>query len=382
MRRSAVALAAIVVACLASGTALASGPKADKVFVSGTGGSNCGGGRAYATINDALANVGSGGTVHVCPGTYNEDVVVTKSVTLQGANAAVQPGESDSSPLSEELGGNNAFTVLAANVTIRGFTVTGATADGIFVLGDHALIENVRATGNAGVAINLDGSSWSTVRDNTVTGNGAGGIELVNDPLAAGLPPEVLAAFGSSTGTATHDLVENNQVVENPFACGILLVDHAGVSDALGIHDNTVRGNVVANNALQGFGAGILLASPVPGGAVFDNLIGGNTIYGNGLAGVTVHSHLPAQNMNGNVVTGNAIGTNNLRGGDQEPDDPQTTGVFIGSQGPLSITVSGNTISDNYYGIFEAGPALTVTGATTNTYSNVLVPIGTSATFE
>jgi hypothetical protein len=359
----------------------ANGAGLAQVFVSAPGGSNCGGGRAYTTIGEALANVAPSGTVHVCPGTYSEDVVITQPVTLQGANATVQPDASDTSPVSDLVGGNNAFTVLAGNVTIRGFTVQGATSDGIFVVGDHALIENVHAINNAVNGINLDGSSWSVVRENTLNGNGSG-IELANDPVAAGIPPDVLAQFGSSTGTATHDLVADNRVVENPFACGILLVDHAGASDALGIHDNQIEGNLVANNAMQGFGAGVLLASPAPGGAVYDNLISGNTIYGNGLSGVTVHSHVPGQNLNGNVVTYNVIGTNNLRGATQEPDDPQTTGVFIGSQSPLSITVSGNTISNDYYGIFTAGSSVTVMGATSNTFNNVTIPISSSATFE
>jgi parallel beta-helix repeat protein len=369
---------AIAVACVALAFAGGAAAAGKPVFVSAPGGPNCGGGSAYPTINDALAHVAPGGTVHVCPGTYHEDVVVgTASVTLQGANATIAPDANDASPLTELGLGNNGFTVMAPNVTLRGFTVQGATGDGVLVLGDHALVQNITALDNGINGINLEGSSWSTVRDNVLSGN-ASGLELVNDP--AGVPADVLASLGvtGSSQTASHDLIEGNQVVENPLACGILLVDHVGAGGDLGIHDNVIRGNTVTNNAMAGFGAGILLASPVPGGAVYDNLIAGNTVSGNGLSGITLHSHIPGQDFSGNAIVGNAIGTNNLRGF-EEPDDTQTTGIFLGSQDPLSITISGNTISDDTYGIFTAGPVTLLGGG--NSFDNVTTPIGTKPTF-
>jgi len=354
------------------------------VFVNDNPATSCGDGHAFPSISAGLAAVAIGGTVYVCPGTYTEDVVVTKSVTLLGVGATVAPSASDTSPLSGIVG-NNAFTVLSDFVTIRGFTVEGATGDGILVIGDHALIDAVTALGNGNDGINVDGSSYSTVQNSTVSDN-AGGIELANDP--ATFPPGAVAALGvhGSSLTASYDTVSGNQVVGNPHACGILLVDHAGVSDALGIHDNLVTGNVVVNNALSGFGAGILLASSVPGGAVWNNTVTDNTVSGNGLSGVTVHAHLSGQNLNGNVITQNVIGTNNVRGGAPyflEPSDPQTTGIFIGSNSPILITVTGNTISNDVYGIFEAGRPfyLNVLGATSNTFTHVAIPIGRSVTY-
>jgi len=336
-------------------------------------GHGCGGPYAYPTISAGLDAVSAGGVVLVCPGTYTEDVVVSKPATLIGlGGATVQPDAEDASPLSDVLGGNNAFTVLAPNVTIRGFTVEGATTDGIFVLGDHALVQGVTAQDNVINGINVDGSSHSVIRGNTVTRNG-GGIELSNDPEAAGI------SFPGSTGTASYDLIAGNHIYGNPEACAIYLVDHAG-GGAEGIHDNVVQGNVVTDNATQGFGGGVLMASPVPGGSVYDNSITGNTIDGNGLPGIAVHSHVPGQNFSGNSVVGNTIGTNNILG--VESDDAETTGVFIGSQDPLTITVAHNTIHDNHFGIFTAGPSVTVTGGATNTFENVDVEFGTSATFE
>jgi len=92
---------------------------------------------------------------------------------------------------------------------------------------------------------------------------------------------------------------------------------------------------------------------------------------------VTVHSHSPGENLNGNVVENNVIGTNNL---DFDEDfspfvDPSTMGVIVASVAPLSITIANNAISDNFYGIWLM-PAVTATGTSTNTFVNVTIPVG------
>ena len=355
-------------------TSAAAADGSTTVFVSPSG--TCFGRAAETTINAGVAAAGPWGTVQVCPGTYTEDVVINFPVTLQGTNAVVDPGSDTSSPLYGLIG-SNSFTVLAPHVTIRGFTAQGASGDGIFLAGDHGLIQNVLAQSNGVNGINVDGSSYSTVRGNTVTGN-HGGIELANDPHAAGIQ------LPGVTGTASHDLVVGNTVVRNPYACGIYLVDHSGTTDgslnmAFGIHDNVIRGNTVLNNATSGYGGGILLAAEPDGGAVYNNLVEGNTIAGNLLSGIFLHSHVPNQYFAGNVLRFNIIGTNNLISG-AEPDDPQTTGIFLGTHDPLTVTVIGNVIHNDYYGIFTAGP-VTVNGAQFNLFANVTTKVGSSPTF-
>jgi hypothetical protein len=143
----------------------------------------------------------------------------------------------------------------------------------------------------------------------------------------------------------------------------VILADHLGstVSGARGIFANVIQGNVLKHNGdgsttPEGAGAGVVLASPVPGGAVYGNLVVGNRITASGLAGVTIHSHLPGQRFGGNRVIGNLIGTNNVTG---DFGDPFTTGVYVGSVDPLTIVVRHNVIRNNHFGIFTAG-AVTV----------------------
>jgi parallel beta-helix repeat protein len=352
----------------------------------------------FSTISAAVAAANPGATIIVCPGTYTEDVTIEKPLTLVGSAATVAPDSSDSSPLSPLTGGNNGFTVLSPGVTISGFTVEGASSDGLAVIGDHATIRGntVLNNGNGdpsspGNGIDLDGSSYSTVSGNTVSGSGNGGIQLANDPDAIGLST-ICSALGIScngiTGTATYDSVIGNNVNNNPNACGILLVDHDGTDGSTadladGIHNDVVQGNQVLNNALQGYGAGILLATEAPGGAVYNNLVSGNNVAGNGLAGLTLHAHLLGthQDLNGNVIIGNNFGTNNTK--DEEPSDLQTTGVFIGSEDHLDITVFLNIIHNDYYGVYTASPnGVTVYGLAANAYVHDIVPWLASASYS
>lgn len=312
----------------------------------------------YPTITAAVAAAPSGGRVVVCPGSYSEDVVVSEPLTIQGFGATVDPGTADNSPYYTEIG-NNAFTVLGPDVTIEGFTVEGASGDGILSAADHTSILDNKAIGNgtvvsSGTGIDLNGSSWSTVEGNTVEDNTGGGIVLTDD---LGQP-------------ASYDIVTNNVSDNNPGGCGVILADHTGA----GVFDNKVIGNQADGNGNvpPGSGAGVILASPVPDGAVYDNTIAANTLDGNGLGGVTLHAHYSGQNFAGNVVTANDIGTNNLGGAGSAAFandylDADTTGIYLGSPTALSITVEGNLIHNDQYGIFVAGP-VTVTGANLNLF--------------
>lgn len=371
---------AIAIAALAATPAQAGGVHST-VYVSAHGTAttrdlDCGS-AAYRSIGAAVSAVPQGGTVVVCGGTYHEDVTVTKPLSLVGRDRAV----------IDATGQINGILVLASRVTIRGLTVTSATGEGILVdSGQHVTIENNVAThndlggvpvnpvpndyaecqaqggvpGDCGEGIHLVGTSYSTVEHNVSTGN-TGGILLSDE-----------------TGPTAHNHIVGNVVADNLFDCGITVVGHnpAAAPDGVpapqtaGVYANDFQGNSITGNGTKGEGAGVVLATGLPGGAVYDNTVEGNSISGNGLSGVTVHSHVAGQFLNGNVVTGNRIGVNNL-GGDSDFSphvDDQTTGVLVATVTPLSITVSGNVIADDHFGIWTTGPA-TVNGEHGNVFT-------------
>lgn len=327
----------------------------------------------YSDIQTAIEAAPTGGTVVVCRGVYHTSVTVDRQITLSGMPGAVIDA------------GDNPYGigVTASWSTVRGMTVQNASGDnpdflydGIVTAGftangpapaDHVTIEHNNVTGNKGSGIDVNSTSHSIVRGNTATENGVG-VNVADD---LGAP-------------AAHNIVVGNVTDRNFGGCGIALADHTGA----GVIDNLVAGNVSDDNGLStptapdaSAGSGVIMASPIPGGIVKNNVIAFNEFHGNGHGGVVVHSHVPnipngpANDFSGNKVIGNVIGTNNVR---YDTSDTHTTGIYLGSASPLEIEVTGNLISHNYYGIFAAGD-VTVTGH--NHFFDVDVPQGGVATY-
>jgi Periplasmic copper-binding protein (NosD) len=204
------------------------------------------------------------------------------------------------------------------------------------------------------------------VQDNTVQNN-SGGI-LVSDEL----------------GPTRGNVISGNTVVDNTLNCGITIVGHKrGAVDSkgklypkvAGVYDNTFTKNVVTNNGTTGTGAGILLANPRAGMAVYRNTVSGNTINQNGLPGVTVNENTTGQYIDGNVITANVVGTNNLlMSATAGMGSTTAISVFVADGArDVKVTVSDNMISANVYGIYALkGTLLTQSG---NVFTDVETPV-------
>jgi hypothetical protein len=265
-------------------------------------------------------------------------------------------------------------TVTGLTVENANSTAPGAPDDGIFTAGlvngnlvsaSHVTISGDATENNAGSGIDINSTSYSTAIHNRSTGNSVG-ISVADD---LGVP-------------TSHNSIIGNVSSDNPGGCGIALADHTGA----GIFANVVSGNTANDNGLgtpsapnASAGSGVIVADPgeAPGGGVYNNLITGNSFSGNGHAGVDVHAHAPNLNFSGNVVTFNRIGTNNLR---TYVNGLPTTGVYLGDASPLTITVTGNVIDNDQYGIFTAG-TVKVTGAQRNVFVNVTTRIAGMPSF-
>ena len=82
---------------------------------------------APATIQGGVNAAVSGNTVQVCPGTYNENVVVNKTLTIQGAKAGVDARTRATANESIVTGtdGTGAIQLLADNIRLNGFDCDG-----------------------------------------------------------------------------------------------------------------------------------------------------------------------------------------------------------------------------------------------------------------
>lgn len=164
--------------------------------------------------------------------------------------------------------------------------------------------------------------------------------------------------ISDETRESHHNLILRNTVSNNPLVCGIVLASHAPVGSSPpnyaphhGVDNNTISGNVSANNGVQQGGAGVGLFADGQGpGRVTNNVVTGNKLTGNSLPGVALHTHngptrgAPVDNMSGNVIIGNTISGNGSDAADSAT--PGATGININS-GDGGSPVIGTVIALN-----------------------------------
>jgi Right handed beta helix region len=332
----------------------------------------------YRDINTAVAAVGPGGTVVVCAGTYDEQVVVGKSLNLYGRGATIDAkGQKPLKVGTVTLPGSVGIGVLGTRgVRVSGFRVTGAGFDAILVgASSHVSVSHNYLWDNGDVGVDINGSSDTQVTHNYSAHNEGGGFLIADD-----------------IGPSSHNEVGWNTATRNPGGCGVIVAGHS--TD--GVTHNLVTGNWLSYNGTlksSGGGAGVVIASEVPGETVAYTTVVGNHIWGNGLAGVTVHVHEPNQDFNGTKIIGNWIGQNNTLGDpidlfastaknakNYAVPDTRTTGILAATASSVTGTViASNHISDNHFGIFleDLSTVKTpkVSGLTTNGFHNVSQPI-------
>jgi Periplasmic copper-binding protein (NosD) len=378
---------------------------------------NCGS-AGYSTVQSAVDAAANGSTVVVCPGTYMEDVVVSKSLTLTGKPGAVIKGTSSTTLMCTQVGPKGPFqvpclagiTLEMGHSTVQGLTVTGATGEGILAAGSLAggsisdvLIEHNRVVGNnigglpngnpegyvecepsgqvpgdCGEAIHLMGVTHSTVSHNLVEGN-VGGV-LLTDEL----------------GPTAHNVISHNVITGNAYDCGVtapghnpFALDSSGKPQPAkaGVYGNLIEHNQITFNGLKGEGAGVLFANATAGTASYDNMVAYNYIAGNELSGVTMHAHTigPGQfeDLSGNQIVHNTIGKNNT-GGDPldspaTATDPSTTGILVFSASvPVNAEIAHNRISHDTYGIWLGVGGHATASMTHNAFQHVTTHVFTS----
>jgi parallel beta-helix repeat protein len=339
------------------------------------------------TISRAVAKAHRGDSIKVAPGAYREQVVVDKKLDIGG----------QSKPVVNALGQTNGFRITSggAGSVIHNFRIKNANEEGILalhtsrvVIQNNTVVNNDRAVGQAtpsgqcqgqgqtpgdcGEGIHLNGTRHSKVVGNLVQGN-SGGIYLTDE-----------------TGPASFNTISRNRVKGNLQDCGITLAGHNPAAVTLtgppvpdagtaapsiaGVHDNLIQSNNVVGNGITTPGAGILMAGGDPGTAVYNNTIRNNTITANGHPGVTLHSHAPGQDFNGNKVLNNVVNRNNTHG-DDTAGVTQTVGILLysGADHLKNTVVSGNLIRDNHFGIWTKNAPPIKKSA--NTFHNVAVPV-------
>jgi len=362
----------------------------------------------FRTIQSAVNAASSGSAAVVCPGTYNEQVVVNKPVSLEAHGATID--EAGVKPtfqvhLPPPFGAQTIYAAVvmtSSDIRFSDFTVTHAQGEGILAAGlgkvlsgisisDSRVVHNDlgfgvknspyfacavqgQVPGDCGEGVHFTAVAYSAITGSLI-GYNAGGVLMSDD-----------------TGPTHNNLVAGNVVTGNSTDCGITVPGHNPAAlnakgqrqpAVAGVYDNVIRGNTVTNNGVKGEGAGVLFANATAGTASYGNLVENNYIAGNGLSGVTMHAHVikPGQfeDLSGNNVISNFIGENNVDGDPLDfpasTKDTKTTGVLVFSGGTrVTVTITLNQIENNAIGIWLS-KAVTAAGLLNNGFANVTTPI-------
>lgn len=229
---------------------------------------------AYPTIQSAAIDA-SCDPINVAPGVYNENVTVTHSCAINGAQAgnpvagrtSAGPGESTVRGATT-VGSSAAFAILAADVMIDGFT-----------------IQNDVNTLGAAFGVSING-----------LGNGAGIVNNIFDSIRTadtGGNGTAQAVYLTSGGADDVNIQDNEMknIRSNRSAKGVLIGDNGGTNPSQNVQ---IKGNNihdVTSDTRGGYGVSVANVPNVSGLKVventFNNIKGGGWVHAIGLEGDT-----------------------------------------------------------------------------------------------
>jgi hypothetical protein len=204
---------------------------------------------AFADINAAVAAVDDGDTVVVLEGEYDAEVMVDKSITLEGANAGISAGV-DAGERSAESIINGGITVSADDVTIDGFTINGGAdiggdTAGIYLAAgaeDVTISNNILVGEDAGRGIltTFNGENDGLLVENNEISNWTSGVFNQTNTDA-----EIVGNFiHDNVAGVANDMVEDVLIEGNDFK------DNEEAIGSLESVDLVVIGNDLAENTI------------------------------------------------------------------------------------------------------------------------------------
>ncbi|NOY05996.1 MAG: DUF1565 domain-containing protein [Chlorobi bacterium] len=227
----------------------------------------------YTSIVEAVKAAAPNNTILVCPGTYEENVNVDKSLTIRSTKGRTE------TVVSAEDPGNHVFSVTKDNTTIQGFTIEGAAADGkAGVIVHGSAVKNVQLLDNH-ITRNKIGVYLQSAQEAVIRGN----LVLYNDQA------------GLYATSSTESTIQENSFSSNGGDGVYMETCQETAGKRTKIEKNSFRGNDKSG----------LHVKQCSGFTVTDNV----TFSENGLHGVFI------ENSSDIAVTGNPIIERNTQNG-------------------------------------------------------------------
>ena len=361
----------------------------------------------YLTIQLAVTSSAPGTVIQICPGTYPEQVVIGKKLTLEGVgstptnpaqNAAVivppttgmvanASDVDDSHPIAAQLLVQNTFSsvVSITNLTVDGFgnQISGCGPDLMGVLFqnsagtlNHDAVRNqvpgdvlsgcqsgesifVETGSGFASKVTVENSSVHNYNKNGITGNDANtkliltGNYVQGSGVVAGLAAQngIQLAFGATGSIGTETVVDNVYQDPTTAATDILLFD-AAENSAI-----TVNTNTLGNSQIP---IGIFTSDP-------GNTGDGVTVKSNHIFGTSTYDAIDVC-TNGNTIMSNTIA-----------NSAESAIHFDGSCGAgNSNTATANTILESECAGLLVDAGTTGNSSGTETYYTVPFPLTSS----
>ena len=365
----------------------------------------------FTTIQAAVNAVPAGSIIKVCPGTYPEQVVIKKKLTLQGIASAsgdaaviLPPAGGliqntvdvdSSSPIAAQLlVQNTPGPVNISNLTVDGKgngLTCGPDVQGILYQSasgtvNHVAVRNqvpndipngcqvgesfnVQTAAGSSSTVTIENSSVHNYNKNGITGNDTGTTLTVTGNYVQGsgvVPSGGAAQNGIQLGFGAKGKISGNTVIDNIYgdptiadSTDILLYDAAESSSI------AVSSNIVGNSQIP-----IALYTLGDDGP---NLGDGVTVTGNKIFGTSTADAIDVC-TNQNTITSNTIFNSAQSGVHLDA----SCGTFFGGATGNNNNVTSNTMLESACAGILVDPGTTSNNTSTDTYYTVPFPVASS----
>jgi parallel beta-helix repeat protein len=292
-------------------------------------------------IQEQIDAASPGDTIYVDSGTYYENVIVDKQVTLIGNDTG------EGMPVVDGDDYDNTITVTADGVVIEGFEITGSGDEcpeaGISVEGDDVVIRNNVIVENGGHGIWVDEASGTIIEGNEIADNGLNGIagDYAVATVISGNTVEGSDYNGIRFHYSENTLIDGNTVMGTGnnginvqySSATVISGNTVEDSDEQGIHVGYDYGVEITGNTVSACDSNFIMVLPYGG-----FIISGNTVDGidqDGDCGIRVDE--PDEEAEDPVETGTRLIADNVISNTGE------AGIAVSYQD--GVVISGNEIS-------------------------------------
>lgn len=212
----------------------------------------------HATIGAAVPTASDGDLINVSPGTYTENVVVDKAVTIRGVQG------SDVTTLTAASSTDPVVWIKSSDVTVSGFTISGSRREG----------DCPRDAGEWGAGVSIDGWDYADANNACISDVTVSKCVIENNEIG------VLIALADDSMIVNNTIRSNEDYIGKNMCChtsGITLC-HCPYLPV----PSTIGTQIVNNGLYQNDGPGIQFSLYYGPWDVTGSKISGNNFYQNG----------------------------------------------------------------------------------------------------